>query len=158
MNSLRLCNSFRSINQPIYKLSCRYSIDSRPAQERRFMDVIVDEDVKDGLKDKPNQFADIEDRVNKSKEKLKWRTPVAENLGMVSSMFRMFAPERTSSYYTQILTFKKKLSLSTLQQDVRQQILEHEIYSQRYIMERHRVLGNDLAAAHFILFRGGEVR
>ncbi|XP_011254274.1 distal membrane-arm assembly complex protein 2 [Camponotus floridanus] len=41
--------------------------------------------------------------------------------------------------------------------------LEHKIvtyhkHNQRFIPERHEVLGTDLAAAHFIVFRGGRVK
>ncbi|XP_014291836.1 distal membrane-arm assembly complex protein 2 [Halyomorpha halys] len=33
-----------------------------------------------------------------------------------------------------------------------------EIFKQRYIEERHNILGFDLAAAHFIVYRGGKVK
>lgn len=34
----------------------------------------------------------------------------------------------------------------------------YELYNQRYISERHEILGSDLATAHFVVFRGGAVK
>ncbi|KAK9511471.1 hypothetical protein O3M35_000119 [Rhynocoris fuscipes] len=36
--------------------------------------------------------------------------------------------------------------------------LEREIFDQRFIKERHDILGDDIAAAHFIVYRNGRVR
>ncbi|CAH1402357.1 unnamed protein product [Nezara viridula] len=34
----------------------------------------------------------------------------------------------------------------------------YEIFQQRYVEERHKILGSDLAAAHFIVYRGGKIK
>lgn len=41
---------------------------------------------------------------------------------------------------------------------INQKVHDYEIFQQRFIPERHQQLGNDIAAAHFIVYRGGGVK
>jgi len=38
------------------------------------------------------------------------------------------------------------------------EVEEHELLKQRFIPERHNILGYDLATAHFVVYRGGRVK
>lgn len=122
------------------------------------MNIIVDEDDDQGLKKLPNPNADIEERINKSKEKLKWRQPFDHSRGIVSEMYRMLSPQRLSVAHSDFLTYRIDWSVEGIKKEAANRRAQLEIIEQVFIPERHRILGNNLAAAHFLIFRGGLVR
>lgn len=155
MNITRISHQIQSFSPSTFKLACRFNSNQR---DRRFMNLVVDEDDENGLKKMPNPNADIEERINKSKQKLIWRKPFAHSQGFLTDMFRIFAPERTSVTYTDILTHRIDWSYKGMKKDFTEKKKEYEILQQVYISDRHRILGNNLAAAHFLIFRGGQIR
>lgn len=56
------------------------------------------------------------------------------------------------------LTKKYDLSYDEFKNFIRNYIYKKDIETQQYQIKRHGILGPDLAAAHFILSRGGRVR
>ncbi|XP_050543996.1 distal membrane-arm assembly complex protein 2 [Daktulosphaira vitifoliae] len=60
-----------------------------------------------------------------------------------------FSPSRIMSY---------DWSMKSIGKWYEQKKVEYKKYSQRYVPERVKALGTDLAAAHFIVYRGGAVK
>lgn len=103
----------------------------------------------------PNPLSDIERRIEESKQRLKWRKPFTQQTTFLTESLRFFAPERTKHFFEIIQRpFDKKTLLEAMD------FKKHEVLAtdQRFIPDRHRILGNDLAAAHFLVARGGQVR
>lgn len=103
----------------------------------------------------PNPLSDIERRIEESKQRLKWRQPVVEKSTFLTEGLRFFAMERTKPFFEIIRRPFDRASLIELLEHKR---MEVSITNQRFIADRHRILGNDLAAAHFIVARGGQVK
>ncbi|XP_075228283.1 distal membrane arm assembly component 2 isoform X2 [Lycorma delicatula] len=49
-------------------------------------------------------------------------------------------------------------SLENVKRVINKKKIEYELFQQRFIPERHSQLGNEIGAAHFIVFRGGGVK
>lgn len=118
-----------------------------------------------GLKDKedpeffsdtlPNPVADIEAKIEASKRKLRWRQPITQPTLIAATELRFLAPERMKSVFEY---FQRPLSQMSLTAALDVFNYQHLCINQRFIADRHRILGNDLAAAHFIVARGGQVK
>ncbi|XP_036326563.1 distal membrane-arm assembly complex protein 2 isoform X2 [Rhagoletis pomonella] len=92
------------------------------------------------------------------KEKLKWRKPIGERPGDWNSKLKVFEnSEQTSDY---IIAMQKPINLGprALKEWWRKRNERLEKHMQQYIPERHEILGPELAAAHFLLYRGGAVK
>lgn len=103
----------------------------------------------------PNPLSDIEKRIEESKQRLMWRKPVISRTTFLTEGLRFLAPERTKHFFEIIQRpFDKDSILEALE------FKKHEVLAtdQRFLADRHRILGNDLAAAHFLVARGGQVR
>lgn len=68
---------------------------------------------------------------------------------------RLLAPERLRQF-SEII--QKPLDRDSLWKSIEFKAYELAAQNQQFLADRHRILGNDLAAAHFIVARGGQVR
>lgn len=103
----------------------------------------------------PNPLSDIERRIEASKQKMQWRQPITEKTTFLTEGLRFFAIERTKPFFEIIRRPFDRESLLTALDLKRMEVM---ITDQRFIADRHRILGNDLAAAHFLVARGGQVK
>lgn len=117
----------------------------------------IEEGLDENFDSHSSPLADIEARIEASKAKLLWRTPVAKNTSAWFSRLRFFAPQRTN--VDRMVRFNRdKFSLKAFLEYRRQVQMAHECFMQSFIIERHKLLGNDLATAHFLVHRGGSVK
>lgn len=101
----------------------------------------------------------FEKKLAESKELLKWRTPYNERESEWYSKFKVFAPTKNED--VDIIAFLQQpidLSLTSMRQRRERKRVKIEKYMQQFVAERHRKLGNDLATAHFLVYRGGAVK
>lgn len=103
----------------------------------------------------PNPLSDIERRIEESKQRLKWRQPVVEKSTFVTEGLRFFAMERTRPFFEVI---RRPFDRASILEMLAHKRMEVMITDQRFIADRHRILGNDLAAAHFLVARGGQIK
>lgn len=103
----------------------------------------------------PNPHADIEKRVEESKERLKWRPMRAREGSLWSDGLRFLAPERTKAIFDAI---RQPMDRESLKTRVERRMEDMTVMEQKFKPDRHRILGNDLATAHFVVSRGGQVR
>lgn len=71
---------------------------------------------------------------------------------------KSFLNDLLSTDFKAKLTKKYELSYDEFKQYIRNYIYKEDIRTQQYQIKRHGILGPDLAAAHFIVSRGGRVR
>lgn len=124
-------------------------------KKRKFFDLNVKEEPTFFSETEPNPLADIERRIEASKQKLVWRKPVAHTTTFLTEGLRFLAPERTKHFF-EIL--QRPFDKDSLQKTIEYKMIEMRATDQRFMIDRHRILGNDLAAAHFLVARGGQVR
>lgn len=124
-------------------------------KRRQFIPVSDKEDPTFFSETQPNPVQDIEDRIQKSMQKLKWRQSVQPKATFLSESLRLLAPERTQHFFEAVRRpFDRQEILKSLNYK-KHQLLVHD---QRFMKDRHGMLGNDLATAHFLVARGGQVR
>ncbi|XP_055856641.1 distal membrane-arm assembly complex protein 2 [Episyrphus balteatus] len=106
-----------------------------------------------------NRLSDkIKREIEESKKTLAWRTPIGDRPGDWNSKLKSFADmEQTADYITMM---QKPINLrpSAVKAWWERRKERTERFLQQYVSERHEQLGNELAAAHFIIFRGGSVK
>lgn len=128
-------------------------------RNRKHYELTVDEDDQE-YKNRPNPLADIEHRINQSKQKLVWRQPPEPPFQIAQSILSIFATERQRAAYLQRIVKPFDFTLSWQEfkknREIRRQAFEQLM--QDFVPERHQILGNNLAAAHFLVHRGAEVR
>ncbi|XP_002026897.2 distal membrane-arm assembly complex protein 2 [Drosophila persimilis] len=100
----------------------------------------------------------IREELATDKQRLKWRTPIGDRPEDWNSKLKLFSnSEQTSDF---IVMMQRPIDLSpTKIKDWwgnRQEKIERHM--QQFIPERHKILGAELAAAHFILYRGGAAK
>lgn len=122
---------------------------------RKFFELKTEEEPEHFSSTQPDPLADIEKRVQESKTKLKWRKPYSQQETFLTTSLRFFAPERTKQFF-QIL--QRPLDFESMREALQLKQKELHALEQRFIPDRHRILGNDLAAAHFLVARGAQVR
>lgn len=89
---------------------------------------------------------------------LQWRTPVGDRPEDWNTKFKVFGDsEQTSDF---IVTMQQPIDLSpkAIKRWWEKRKERIERHMQQYVPERHEILGPDLAAAHFLLYRGGAVK
>lgn len=101
--------------------------------------------------------------VNKAttKKDMEWRTPWHEREKERLQLLRTFYKEESKSSLLKTLTsdiVHADVSFKGIKKWMARKEEEKKIVMQGYIAQRHDILGNELAAAHFILFRGGAVK
>lgn len=99
-----------------------------------------------------------EAELEKEKEKLEWRKPFYEHEGFWKSKFSLFTSEKSNADIISALQQPINLSPNTIKKYFEKRRIDKTKAMQQFMPERHRILGNDLAAAHFVVHRGGAVR
>lgn len=115
------------------------------------------EDVYKQEDDNPN-VKKVKKHIAEDRARLKWRTSVQ---GEWRSKFSLFAPDPENASNSTFLTMMQQpfdFSPSGIKKWKKNRDKKLEIAMQSFIPERHQMLGNDLAAAHFIVHRGGAVK
>ncbi|KAJ8930207.1 hypothetical protein NQ314_017015 [Rhamnusium bicolor] len=93
-----------------------------------------------------------------TKDDMKWRTAWHQKEGQYYSMLRTFYKEDNQRSLLQSLQTPIDLSPSTIKKWWAKNKEEQNVVYQSYIPMRNQMLGNELAAAHFIVHRGGSVK
>lgn len=93
-----------------------------------------------------------------TKKDLEWRTPWHQREGQNYSMLRTFYSEDNHINVIKLLQTPINLSPSAIKKWWAKKKEEEAIALQQYLPERNQILGNELAAAHFIVFKGGAVK
>lgn len=99
--------------------------------------------------------------MDESKEKLLWRVKPSEKKGQWYSKFKLFLQDDNEQVKeTMMIRLQQPISMkpTDLKKWWHQSREKQERFLQQYIPDRHKILGNDLAAAHFLVYRGGKVK
>lgn len=124
-------------------------------EKRKFFQISDKEEPKFFSESEPNPLLDIERRIEESKQRLQWRKPIPQRHTILTEGLRLLAPERTRQFFEII---QRPLDKSSMKRTIEFKIYETLAIDQRFMNDRHRILGNELAAAHFLVARGGQVR
>lgn len=92
---------------------------------------------------------------------MQWRKQPFERPGAWYSKFKLFLQDDEEKVKETLITRLQQpidLRPSTMKKFFKKTREKQERFMQQYIPERNQILGNDLAAAHFIVFRGGVVK
>lgn len=92
-----------------------------------------------------------------TKESLQWRTSW-DRKGEWYSKLKVFASDSNNTNIIKFLQSPIDLRPSSIKKWYFRKMEEAERSMQQYIPERNQILGNDLAAAHFLVYRGGRVK
>lgn len=155
MNVNKLAKQRLLSKQHITMLNCTRSGWFDKKKRNFFQDINTKEEPAFFSDTEPNPLSDIERRIEDSKQKLNWRKPITQKSTVITEGLRFLAPERTKHFFEIIQRpFDKDSLLRSME------FKKHEMMAieQRFLTDRHRILGNDLAAAHFLVARGGKVR
>ncbi|KAI4469745.1 mitochondrial atp synthase coupling factor b [Holotrichia oblita] len=93
-----------------------------------------------------------------SSDSIKWRTPWHQKEGQYYSVLRTFYSEHNNTKLMKLIQAPIDLSPSAIRRWWADKKKFNQVVMQQYIPERNRTLGNELAAAHFIVYRGGSVK
>lgn len=99
--------------------------------------------------------------LNKSRKKLLWRAEPADKPGEWYTKFKLFMQDDDNKPKEVLITkLQKDISWSptNIKKMLNRNMEKKERYMQQFIKERHEILGNDLAAAHFLIYRQGKVK
>lgn len=107
---------------------------------------------------RPSPVADLERKREESKARLLWRKPVAQYLSFFTFGLGMFKPAADKNARLEEIARSDQWSYDYFRRVHERKKRIHETLAQAFNPERHKILGNDLAAAHFIVARGGKVR
>lgn len=122
---------------------------------KRFFEVKDREEPDHFSANEPNPVADIEKRMNESKSRLKWRPMRKKEVSLWADGLRILAPERTKAIFDAV---RMPLDRESIKERMQTRMEYVNVFEQRFNPDRHRILGNDLATAHFVIARGGQVR
>lgn len=92
------------------------------------------------------------------KDDLQWRTPWHQKEGQYYSMLRTFYTEHNNANVLKFIQQPINLTPASVRGWWRRRNEERNIAMQQYLPERNQMLGNELAAAHFLVYRGGSVK
>lgn len=96
-----------------------------------------------------------------SKKTLEWRVKPFERKGAWYSKFKLLMQDDNEAT-TESLAVRLQKPIDLRPKAIKKwwnlNNQKQERFLQQFIPERHEILGNDLAAAHFLLYRGGKVR
>nr|CAI5847309.1 unnamed protein product [Callosobruchus analis] len=153
---LKLKNSVSLMRLPVTNIcSCRYSDSNK-------LEITYDKPESNALtkvEEQETQVTEEKYNPNKvSKDEFVWRTPWHQKEGQYYSFLRVFYSERSKRSTLQKLQAPIDLSPSGIKKWWAKKKETSEILMQSYIPERNQILGNELAAAHFIVARGGAVK
>uniref|UniRef100_W8B2F4 ATP synthase subunit s-like protein n=1 Tax=Ceratitis capitata TaxID=7213 RepID=W8B2F4_CERCA len=100
----------------------------------------------------------IREELKADKQRLQWRKPIGERPGDWHSKLKAFENSEQTSDYIIMMQKPINLSPSAIKEWWRKRNERVEKHMQQFIQERHEILGPELAAAHFLLYRGGAVK
>jgi hypothetical protein len=101
---------------------------------------------------------EVERQIQADKKRLKWRTPTYENPNFWQTKFRLFADTENSNMdLVEKMQQPWDFSFAGLKKWFNRRKEARDTLMQSFIPDRHRILGNDLATAHFVVHRGGRV-
>lgn len=95
---------------------------------------------------------------DQNKDPQHWRTPWHEKEGQYFSLLRGMYTTDSNRGWLQFMQSEVDFSPSAIKAWYKKRKQEKEIILQSYIPERNEILGNELAAAHFVVYRGGAVK
>lgn len=97
--------------------------------------------------------------MNESRKKLLWRAEPADKPGEWFTKFKLFMQDDKPKEVL-ITKLQKDISWSptNIKKMLNRSAEKKERYMQQFVKERHEILGNDLAAAHFLIYRQGKVK
>lgn len=100
----------------------------------------------------------LKEEINESKKMTKWRAEADEDPSIWKSKLKTFEFKEQNSDFITMMQQPVDFSIQGAKTwwTSRQENLEKHM--QQFIPERHAILGNDLAAAHFVVHRGGSVK
>lgn len=120
------------------------------------------------IKDKPGMPTELTQKTDitskkdlpklPTKEELQWRTPWHQKEGHYYSTLRTFYSEDNNVDVLKYLQMPINLTPSAIKKWWARRQEEKEVLLQQYLPDRNQMLGNELAAAHFIVYRGGAVK
>lgn len=101
--------------------------------------------------------------MDESREKLKWRIRPSDRKDEWYSKLKLIALDDDGKGKTNevfITTLQKPIDLrpSSVKKWFSKNMEKRERFMQQYLPERHSILGNDLAAAHFLVHRNAKVK
>lgn len=116
-------------------------------------------DPKHGFFEEEPPKSPYEQRLAAAKDKLRWRTTMSEKSDEWKSKFSLFASKKNEDIDT-LMWFQRPidLTISGWKRRREEKRVKLETFMQQYIPQRHIILGPDLAAAHFLVHRGGSVK
>lgn len=118
--------------------------------------------VEKGRYEDKEELTDHQKKIQEAKKRLQWRTPFIEQQSFWTSKFSLFASEKTDLASADIIdllhTSRLDFSWKAIKERRARKKTKIAALMQQFIPERHEILGNDLAAAHFICFRSGSVK
>ncbi|XP_018323540.1 distal membrane-arm assembly complex protein 2 [Agrilus planipennis] len=130
-----------------FKIDCTKGNDSKPEKESSNVPLNSEE---------TKRRVALTNQV--TKEDLQWRKPWKDEFRGYFTVFRNFYSEKSNTELIKFLSSPIDLSPSSIKKWWMKKQKEKQIVMQGYIPERVEVLGCELAAAHFIVFRGGAVK
>ncbi|CAH1975573.1 unnamed protein product [Acanthoscelides obtectus] len=153
---LKLKNSLSFIRLPVGReCACKYSSSNK-------LEITFDKPPANALQSREGPHTQVaEEKYEPNKvatEELRWRTPWHQKEGQYHSFLRVFYTEKNRRSTLQRLQTQIDLSPSAIKKWWAKKKEESEIVQQAYLPERNQILGNELAAAHFIVARGGAVK
>ncbi|XP_056648330.1 distal membrane-arm assembly complex protein 2 [Diorhabda sublineata] len=138
-------NNLLQLSRPtVYYCNCRLSSNKESTIP------VKQEEVKDSVKSFNPKDVTAAD--------MKWRTPWHQKEGQHYSFLRVFYKEETNTSLLQKIQAPIDLSPSAIKKWWAKKKEREAIILQSYIPERNQILGNELAAAHFIVHRGGAIK
>lgn len=104
------------------------------------------------------RLSDIQSRkLEEDKKRLEWRIKPMDQPDVFKSKLNVFNSDDKVPSSLPYMVKPIDFSLRGIRNWWTNYKTKKEIFCQQFIPERHHILGNDLAAAHFLLFRRGKV-
>ncbi|KAG4065231.1 hypothetical protein HA402_012673 [Bradysia odoriphaga] len=117
--------------------------------------------VEKGRYDDKEEMTDLQKKIELAKKKLQWRQPFVEQDSFWKSKFSVWTSESSDKNAFDTIDFLQTtfdFSWKGMKERRERKRMKMGAMMQQFIPERHEILGNDLAAAHFICFRRGSVK
>lgn len=143
-----------------FTCSCRYSdsTQTKTAEQQNIKTPDQSKNLKVQTTDKSEEIAKVVKAVLPTKEDMQWRTPWHQKDGQYYNHLRAFYSAESNRGLLQMLQAPIDFSPSAIKAWWQRKKKEKDIIMQGYIPERNQTLGNELAAAHFTVYRGGAVK
>ncbi|XP_055531772.1 distal membrane-arm assembly complex protein 2 [Wyeomyia smithii] len=104
------------------------------------------------------KLAHIKEQIEEDKKKLQWQVPFSERPDIFKSTFKLFEMPNRNSELLEVMQQPVDVSPAGIKKWWTNRRTKIDAFMQKFIPERHAMLGEDLATAHFVVHRGGSVR